>query len=52
MIQIVLSQILKSCKKTPAKIRNFDKEFVKQLDFKVVKCLVNKKDYPKTKKTK
>ena len=43
MLQIVLSQILKSCKQ-----KTVDKEFAEQLNFKAVICPVHKKDYRKT----
>ena len=41
---------LNSVNKNPVKIRNVDKTFAKQLDFKGIKFSVHKKDYPKIEK--
>ena len=44
---MVLSQILQTCKQKPTKVRIFDREFFKQINFKGVKFPVHKTDYAK-----
>ena len=50
MVQMVFSQIFKSCKQKSMKIRNVDTEFAKQLNFEDVNFPVHKKDYAKMEK--
>ena len=45
-----LVRYLKPVNKNPAKIKNVDKEFAKQLSFRGIKFPVHKKDYAKTAK--
>ena len=47
---MVFSKTLKFYKEKLAKIRNLDKELVKNLNFKDVKLLAHKKDYAKIEK--
>ena len=47
---MVLMQILKFINKNPAKIRNGDRKFSKQLKFKGVTFSLHKKDYVKIEK--
>ena len=42
-----LSSYLHPVNKNPAKIRNTEKEIAKQLNFKCVKCLIDKRVYAK-----